>query len=72
MRAIRRCAAVAGRAADGARYSELTGLEARDFDRQSQTLWLRETKAGVARAVYLEGEGVRLFDQATAGKKAGD
>lgn len=56
----------------GARYSELTGLEARDFDRQSQTLWLRETKAGVARAVYLEGEGVRLFDQATAGKKTSD
>jgi integrase len=56
----------------GARYSELTGLETRDFDRQSQTVWLRETKAGVARAVYLEGEGVRLFDQATAGKKAAD
>lgn len=56
----------------GARYSELTGLAARDFDRQSQTLWLRETKAGIARAVYLEEEGVRLFDQVTAGKKAGD
>lgn len=56
----------------GARYAELAALEARDFDRQSQTLWLRETKAGVARAVYLEGEGVRLFDQATAGKAAGE
>ena len=56
----------------GARYSELAGLEARDFDRQSQTVWLRETKAGVARAVYLEGEGVRLFDQATAGKAGGE
>jgi len=56
----------------GARYSELAGLEGRDFDRQSQTVWLRETKAGVARAVYLEAEGVRLFDQATAGKAAGD
>ena len=56
----------------GARYSELAGLEARDFDKQSQTVWLRETKAGVARAVYLEGEGVRLFTQATAGKAVGD
>lgn len=56
----------------GARYSELAGLEARDFDRQSQTIWLRETKAGVARAVYLEGEGVRLFEQATHGKSADD
>ncbi|UVO53808.1 site-specific integrase [Sphingomonas sp. SUN039] len=56
----------------GARYAELAGLEARDFDRQSQTVWLRETKAGVARAVYLEGEGVLLFEQATAGKAAND
>ena len=56
----------------GARYSELAGLEVRDFDRQSQTLWLRETKAGTARAVYLEAEGVRLLDDATAGKAAGD
>jgi integrase len=56
----------------GARYSELTGLVTRDFDRQSQTLWLRETKSGVPRAVYLEDEGVRLFNQATEGKKAGD
>lgn len=55
----------------GARYSELAGLEVRDFDRQSQTLWLRETKAGTARAVYLEAEGVRLLDDATAGKAAG-
>lgn len=54
----------------GARYSELAGLEARDFDRQSQTLWLRETKAGIARAVYLEGEGVRLIEQATLGRPA--
>jgi integrase len=54
----------------GARYSELAGLEVRDFDRQSQTIWLRETKAGIARAVYLEGEGVRLIEQATLGKPA--
>lgn len=44
----------------------------RDFERRSQTVWLRETKAGVARAVYLEGEGVRLFEQPTAGKLAGE
>lgn len=56
----------------GARYQELAGLEVRDFDRQSQTLWLRETKAGKSRAVYLEDEGVRLFGEATAGKAARD
>lgn len=55
----------------GARYSELAKLEARDFDRQSQTLWLRETKAGQARPVYLEEEGVRLLNEATHGKAKG-
>jgi len=54
----------------GARYSELAGLEVRDFDPQSQTVWLRETKAGVARAVYLESEGFQLFEQATLGKES--
>lgn len=52
----------------GARYSEIAGLEVRDFDRQAHTLWLRETKAGIARAVYLEGEGVELFEQQVLGK----
>jgi len=56
----------------GARYAELTGLEIRDFDRQAKTLWLRETKAGTARAVYLEDEGFALFDIATVGKPGGD
>lgn len=52
----------------GARYSELTGLEVRDFDRYSKTLWLRETKAGTPRAVYLEAEGVELLCSAVADK----
>ncbi|MGE3745162.1 MAG: tyrosine-type recombinase/integrase [Sphingomonadaceae bacterium] len=56
----------------GARYSELIRLEARDFDRQSQTVWLRETKSGRSRAVYLEAEGLWLFEQVTAGKSACD
>ncbi|MGK2911096.1 MAG: tyrosine-type recombinase/integrase [Sphingobium sp.] len=56
----------------GARYAELASLEVRDFDLHSHTVWLRETKAGVARAVYLEEEGVRLFDQLTFGKQKGD
>lgn len=56
----------------GARYSELTGLEVRDFDRCSQTLWLRETKAGTPRAVYLEAEGVKLLYNAVAAKNRYD
>ena len=52
----------------GARYLELAGLEVRDFDRQSQTLWLRETKAGKPRVVYLEREGLQLVSHAIVGK----
>ena len=52
----------------GARYSELAALEVRDFDRDSRTLWLRETKAGVPRAVYLEDEGFQLVSLAVKNK----
>lgn len=52
----------------GARYAELANLEARDFDRQSRTVRLRETKAGDHRDVYLGDEGFTLFDGATVGK----
>ena len=52
----------------GARYAELANLEVRDFDVGSASLWLRETKAGVGRAVYLDAEGVDLFKQSTAGR----
>ena len=56
----------------GARYSELAALEVRDFDRQSQTIWLRETKAGAPRVVYLDCEGFQLVSQAIIGKSQRD
>ena len=56
----------------GARYSELSTLEVRDFDRQSGTLWLRETKAGTPRVVYLEDEGLHLVSQSIVGKSRTD
>lgn len=52
----------------GARYKELTGLAVRDFDEGAGTLLLRDTKAGIPRIVYLEGEGVRLLRTAALGK----
>ncbi|MCO4093017.1 MAG: site-specific integrase [Sphingorhabdus sp.] len=52
----------------GARYSELAALEVRDFDAQSKSLWLRDTKSGTPRAVYLESEGFRLVSEAIIGK----
>ena len=56
----------------GARYAEIAALEVRDFDRESRTLWLRETKAGIPRAVYLEDEGFQLVSLAVAGKSLSD
>lgn len=53
----------------GARYAELANLEVRDFDAGAASLWLRETKAGVGRAVYLDADGVALFKQLTAGRE---
>jgi integrase len=52
----------------GARYGELAALRVRDVDLSSQTIWLRDTKAGKPRIVYLEDEGSRLFERATAGQ----
>ena len=56
----------------GARYSELASLEVRDFDRHSKTLWLRDTKAGSPRVIYLEDEGYRLVSQAVDGNCRSD
>ncbi|MFL6727001.1 MAG: tyrosine-type recombinase/integrase [Sphingomicrobium sp.] len=55
----------------GARYSELAGLRVSDVDLKAQTLWLRDTKAGKSRVVYLEDEGTRLLSTAIAGKPGG-
>ncbi|HEY9579680.1 MAG TPA: site-specific integrase [Rhizorhapis sp.] len=52
----------------GARYAELAALEVRDYDPTSRTVWLRDTKAGNARVVYLEEEGMHLFEDFTFGK----
>lgn len=53
----------------GGRYSELRKAKVRDWDAESRTLWLAETKSAVPRAVYLEEEGAELLLQMTAGKK---
>lgn len=53
----------------GGRYSELRHAQVKDYDRQSKTLWLTETKAAEPRPAYLDEEGVEMLDQATAGKE---
>ncbi len=52
----------------GARYGSLRGAKVRDFDPQSGTLTLPDTKGGRVQVVYLESEGATLFARAAAGK----
>jgi len=52
----------------GGRYGELRHTKNKDYDRQSQTLWLSETKGADPRPVYLDAEGVALLDELTAGR----
>jgi integrase len=55
----------------GCRYGELTRLAAGDFNPDAGTVLLRVTKSGKPRHVYLNNEGRRFFETATAGKNRG-
>jgi integrase len=52
----------------GCRYSELARLEVADFNPDSGTLAIRQSKSGKARHVVLTDEGVLFFRQLTAGR----
>ena len=52
----------------GCRYSELTRLEVADFNPDSGTLAIRQSKSGKARHVVLTDEGVLFFKQLTSGR----
>ncbi len=52
----------------GARYGELTAARVADVDLQAKAVTFRETKGGAPRTVYLEAEGLALFEQQCAGK----
>jgi integrase len=56
----------------GARYGELRAVRVSDFDARAAVLRLSETKSGTPRVVYLEEEGVRLFERACAAKPSGE
>jgi len=56
----------------GCRYSELVNLTGADFNRDNDTLTLRQTKAGRARHVVLTEEGRHLFTQCTVGRPAAE
>ena len=56
----------------GCRYSELVNLTCADFNRDNDTLTLRQTKGGRSRHVVLTEEGRHLFTQWTAGRAANE
>jgi integrase len=56
----------------GCRYSELAKLTCADFNTDTDTLALRQTKGGRSRHVVLTEEGRRLFIQWTVGRAANE
>jgi integrase len=56
----------------GARFGELTRLTVADFNPDSGTLAIWQSKSGKARHVYLTDEGARFFKQITAGRDGGE
>ena len=56
----------------GCRYGELTRLEVSDFNADSGTLAVRQSKSGKPRHVVLTDEGVAFFTQLAAGRGGGE
>jgi integrase len=56
----------------GARYGELRHAKVKDYDRQSRTVYLTETKNAIARPAYLDDEGAQMLETAVTGKNPGD
>ena len=56
----------------GCRYGELTRLEVSDFNADSGTLAVRQSKSGKPRHVVLTDEGVGFFTQLAAGRSGGE
>ena len=52
----------------GARYGELAHLQVHDFNRDSGTIAIRQSKSGKARHIVLTDEAVALFSELTAGR----
>lgn len=53
----------------GARYGELARLEVRDFNAESGTVHVRESKSGKDRHVVLTHEGIEFFKDMTTGRE---
>jgi integrase len=58
--------------ATGCRYAEICNLKVSDYHEDSKTLFIRTSKSGKSRSVYLTNEGVRLFEALAAGRRGGE
>lgn len=56
----------------GCRYGEVTNMKVEDFNEESGTVFIHETKSGKPRHVTLDNQGKTFFAQAVAGKLKGD
>jgi integrase len=56
----------------GARYGELIRLQVHDFNPDSGTLAIRQSKSGKARHVVLTEEGVSLFQQLSVARNSSE
>jgi integrase len=63
---------VVGSLLTGCRYSELTAMQAADFNRDAGVITVRRSKGGKPRHVVLTREGQRLMETLTAGKLGND
>jgi integrase len=63
---------VQGALVTGARYSELAALDVGDFNEDTNTVHVRQSKSGRARHVILSEEGAALFSALTAGRDDGE
>jgi integrase len=59
---------VRGALESGARYSELCGLQVADFNPDSGTLAIPDSKSGKPRHIVLSADGVEFFGSITAGR----
>lgn len=53
----------------GARYGELAALDVRDLDRDAEAIFVRTSKSGHARRIYLSDEGLAFFESLVAGRR---
>jgi integrase len=55
----------------GCRYGELCALNAGDYDSESKTLLIADSKSGKPRRIPLTDEGHQLLEELTAGRESG-